>query len=66
MDLIKLAIKILNKKVLDKKGEKNNEISPCYECKGFKYMRNECPNLNKEEENDKKKKKKGKGKRKKK
>lgn len=34
---------------------RRKEKPHCYKCKGFKHMRNECPNLIKEKENDKKK-----------
>lgn len=50
-------IKFVNKKALDKMGEKKNEKPLCDECKGFRYIRNERLNLIKEEENDKKKEK---------
>lgn len=39
---------------MGKKVWEKNEKTQCYEWKGFEHMRNECPNLNKEEENDKK------------
>lgn len=43
--------------VLDKSGEKKNEKPECYQCKGFRHMKSECSNLNKEEKNDKRKEK---------
>lgn len=33
--------KFVNKKILDKRGEKKNEKPQCYECKGFRHMINE-------------------------
>lgn len=47
----------VNKEVLEERGKKSNEKPQCYECKGFGYMRNECPNFIKEEENHRKKEK---------
>lgn len=49
-------------KVLAKSSKKRNETLQCYQCKGFRYMENECLNLTKEEDNDKKEKEKEKGK----
>lgn len=49
--------KFVNKKVLDKRGEKRNKKPQCYKCKGFRNLRNECLDLIKEEVNDKKKEK---------
>lgn len=48
----------INKKALAKMGDKRNERPQCYECKGFRHIRHECPHLIKEEENNRSKEKK--------
>lgn len=35
----------INKKALAKMGDKRNERPQCYECKGFRHIRHECPHL---------------------
>lgn len=45
----------MKNKAVAKRRETRCEKPQCYECKGFCYMRNECPNKEKEEANEKQK-----------